>query len=144
MKLYFRFQIYSQFSLKANQIKFTTLNTNMYNVLFAFVLSFWLCGSKGDESGFQIYRSDQDVFKNLNCYGKTTCSIHNCEIYGGECYSDDHCQYCRCSKDKRTFMINKDNPMQGRCTSDEKIVQESGMSSMLSCVTQDYQSRLLV
>ena len=98
----------------------------MYNVLFAIAVSFWLCGSKGADSGFKIYRSDQDVFKNLNCNDKTNCTKYDCQEYGGECYSDDHCQYCRCSKDKRTFMINKDNPMQGKCISDENVVPESG------------------
>ena len=99
----------------------------MYNVLFVIAVSFWLSGSKGDESGFKVYRSDQDVFKNLKCYDKSNCTKYDCQVYGGECYGDDHCQFCRCSQDKRTFMIDKDNPMKGRCTSDENVVPQSGM-----------------
>ncbi|CAB4019591.1 Hypothetical predicted protein [Paramuricea clavata] len=93
-----------------------------YYVSLTAVLCLWLCRSNGAESGFKIFRGEQDIFMNMQCYpGSERCNYHQCKSYGAECV-DAKCKFCRCVKGRSTFIINQDG---GVCKSDEEIVPES-------------------
>ncbi len=84
------------------------------------LLSLWLCGS----DGFEIYRSELDIFTNLHGCDE---GEKPCECYAAECVDDD-CDYCRCSrwKGSNTFIADMDGQIDGECEHYQDIVPASG------------------
>lgn len=108
---------------EANGVYQQSRNYIAYYVSLTAVLCLWLCGSNGAESGFKIFRGEQDIFTNMECYLESErCNDDQCKNYSAECV-DAKCKFCRCMNGKSTFMINQDG---GVCKSDEEIVPESG------------------
>ena len=94
-------------------------------VVFILTVCLRLCGSNGEDTGFKIFRSEQDIFTNMKCSGQrklSKCMSDQCESYGAECVGEDNCEYCRCLKDNNTFIIND---KEEKCKRDEDIVEES-------------------
>lgn len=93
--------------------------------IFTLTVYLQLCGSNSEDSGLKIFRDEQDVFTNMKCSGprKSECTSDQCKMYGAKCVSDDNCEYCRCLKDRNTFMITDG---EGECKHDEDIVEQSG------------------
>ena len=101
-----------------------------YLVLCSLVLGPWICGSDGIY-GFEIFRSEHDIFTNLKCFFGTIHSHEcfydleqSCRYYNAKCVNST-CEYCRCLESYSTFIFEND-PIDGDCKSDEKIVPESG------------------
>ena len=114
----------------------TGRKVSLYKFLSFFVVLQWLCGSvPGMQTSFKIYREERDVFKILNkCDSDDEeCTPDRCNGYNAEC-AEDHinsCEFCRCKEEFKTFVTTKDEEdvTTGSCTSDDKIVPDSGMES---------------
>ncbi len=95
-----------------------------YNSLFYVICFLWLCGSDRVPSGFKIYRSERDIFTNLNCTAGEVCTKSQCKMYGAECVNENNCDHCRCWEGRNTFLISDID--QGKCKRDEDIEPKSG------------------
>ena len=84
------------------------------------------CGINGVHDSFKIFRSEHDIFTNLQCSGDE-CTESHCQMFGANCVSDGNCKYCICNKSRmNTFIRNEADPTKGECKRDEEIVPESG------------------
>ena len=101
-------------------------------VVFILTVCLRLCGSNGEDTGFKIFRGEQDIFTNMKCSGKdkSKCVSDQCESYGAECVGEDNCEYCRCSNGNNTLM-------KGQCIPDEDIVTQSGRLYITNLPTCD-------
>ena len=95
-------------------------------VVFILTLCLRLCGSNGEDTGFKIFRGEQDIFRKMKCSGqdKSKCMSDQCESYGAECVGDDNCEYCRCLKDKNTLYFVGGQGL--KCRPDKDIMPQSG------------------
>ena len=97
----------------------------MFYILLAMVVFLFPYGYNGVDDSFKIFRSEHDIFTNLQCSGDE-CMESHCQMFGATCVSDGNCKYCICNKSgMNTFIRNETDPTKGECKRDEEIVPES-------------------
>ena len=75
------------------------------------------CGS----DDFKIYRRKLDVFTNLHY----DSGSDQCSKYFATCFNEK-CAYCRCLKQRSTFLVNDYISEDGKCKSGKHIGNELG------------------